>query len=145
MTGLSLYVPPFFMETAEDFTVMPVAATAFFCTFTFSDAFLPLFSLTVTVAVPVFLPAVILPLLLTFTIFLLLLLHEAMLSPRARPLAFTFVVDWPFFSRMLLALSLTVGFSLSVDLYFTSPHTVQRDCCFPFLKTVAFDTVSQDP
>ena len=97
-----------------------------------------------TFAFPAFKPFMV-PLLVTFTIFLLLVVQLLMESPFARPVTFTFVVDCFTFSLMLEAVTLMVGVSLLPTV---------RVSVFPLLlvrfwvsgaNTVAPDTVVQGP
>ena len=85
--------------------------TAVFCTVTFTTAFSPLTRVIMILALPVFF-AVIFPRDVTVATFLLDVVQDCTLSPAARPLTCTLVVDCFFFNLMLLAFSLIVGVSL---------------------------------
>lgn len=72
ITGFKVRLLPFFRVSFVFNPVILVVFTFALCTFTFKVAFLPLFKVMVIFALPVFLPALILPFLSTVTIFLLL-------------------------------------------------------------------------
>ena len=71
---LRVYLPPLSSVSLLVLTETFVVFTVPFCTFTFAVAFFPLFSVTVSFAVPLLFLAFILPFLSTVKIFLLLLL-----------------------------------------------------------------------
>ena len=98
----------------------------------------------VTFAFPAFSPFIV-PLLVTVTIFLLLVVQDFTESPFARPLTFTFVVDCFTFSFILVAFTLMVGVSLLPTVRVSVLPLLLVRFCVSGANTVAPDTVVQEP
>lgn len=144
MTGFNVSFLPFFRVALEAMPVILVVFTAFFCTVTLTTCFLPLASVIVTFAFPAFSPFIV-PLLVTVTIFLLLVVQDFTESPFARPLTFTFVVDCFTFSFILVAFTLMVGVSLLPTVRVSVLPLLLVRFCVSGANTVAPDTVVQGP
>ena len=144
MTGFNVSFLPFFRVALEAMPMILVVFTAFFCTVTLTTCFLPLASVMVTFAFPAFSPFIV-PLLVTVTIFLLLVVQDFTESPFARPLTFTFVVDCFTFSFILVAFTLMVGVSLLPTVRVSVLPLLLVRFCVSGANTVAPDTVVQGP
>ena len=122
-----------------------VVFTAVFWTLTDIFFLYPLRSVMVIVAFPSFFAALIFPEEFTFTIFLLLEVQDAILSPFASPVTFSFVVLWPLLKTILDAFTDMVGRNLARWFVSFLPHRVQVLSWLPYASAVASWTVFIDP
>ena len=139
-TGVSFTVFPFDTVTEDGSPVSFVVRTIIFCTMTRIVFFSPLRSVMVTVAVPVFVPAVIFPVVRsTFTIEVFSEIQLRTSSPFARPLTFTADVTCPTRSRTLDTFVFIVGVRCvpGAETVIVLPHRMHVPVLVPFLNTVA--------